>query len=184
LTSKEFKYQHSDAEMVRQAKQNRKAFALLYEKYFEQIYRFVHKRVGDEQLAGDLTQDAMLKAMLNINKYTDRGFPFSAWLYRIASNEVNLFYRNNKKRRTVEIEEKDFLRFYEVLKPEDEFKEEYSQSILNILNGMKPAHIEIMELRFFMGYSFKAIADFYMISEANAKMRVYRIVEKIRKKMS
>ncbi len=55
--------------------------------------------------AGDICQSAMLKAMLNLPKYEDRGFPFSAWLYRIASNEVNLHFRKKKKEAFVEVKE-------------------------------------------------------------------------------
>ena len=35
-----------------------------------------------------------------------------------------------------------------------------------------------------LGYSFKEIADFYKISEANAKMRLYRIIDKLKQKWS
>ena len=45
--------------------------------------------------------------MLNIKKYEDRGFPFSSWLYKIASNEVNKYFRDEKKVQEVEIQEKD-----------------------------------------------------------------------------
>ena len=95
-----------DSQLIAAAKENPHAFAGLYEKYFERIYLFVFKRVQDEGIAGDVCQDAMLKAMFNIHKYEDRGLPFTAWLYRIASNEVNLFFRKQKKMLTVEIEDR------------------------------------------------------------------------------
>ena len=42
--------------------------------------------------------------------------------------------------------------------------------------------MDLIELRFFQEMSFKEIADIYSITEANAKMRVYRILEKLNKK--
>ena len=75
-----------DQELVLLVKKDRNAFGIIYEKYFEKIYLFIYKRVQDEAIAGDICQEAMLKAMFNITKYEDLGAPFSAWLYRIASN--------------------------------------------------------------------------------------------------
>lgn len=122
----------------------------------------------------------MLKVMFNMGKYEDRGVPFSAWLYRIASNEVNLWFRSKKKNTTVEISErhvKDMMQEGELGKIESE---EDQEKLVHILAKLKPEHAEIIELRFFMQYSFKEIADFYGITEANAKMRLYRILEKMK----
>ena len=49
------------------------------------------------------------------------------------------------------------------------------------LNKLPAEQTEIIDLRFFMGYSFKEIAEFYGITEANAKMRLYRILDRIKK---
>mgnify|MGYP001950421784 CR=1 FL=1 len=89
---------NDDQKLVLLAQKDRNAFGLIYDKYFERIYLFVYKRVQDEAKAGDICQEAMLKAMFNIKKYENRGAPFSAWLYRIASNEVNLFFRKLNSR--------------------------------------------------------------------------------------
>ena len=99
-------YKDEDQTLVAAAKKNRDAFAIIYDKYFERIYLFIFKRVCDEDIAGDICQETMLKVMFNIDKYEDRGLPFSAWLYRIASNEVNLFFRKKKKNVVVEVQEK------------------------------------------------------------------------------
>lgn len=157
------------------------AFGLIYDKYFEQIYLFIYKRVQDEAVAGDVCQEAMLKAMHNVAKYEFRGIPFSAWLYRIASNEVNLFFRRNKKIMTVEVEEKHVQTIMEEIEIGDADKIDNQEKLMIVLSELKPEYAEIIELRFFIKYSFKEIADFYEISEANAKMRLYRILEKIKK---
>lgn len=167
--------------LVAAAKKNPKAFSALYDKYFEQIYLFIFKRVQDEAIAGDVCQEAMLKAWANLSKYEDRGFAFSAWLYRIASNEVNLFFRAQKKMVTVEIEDKHVKSMMSELEIGTLEKESDQDKLLKVLSNLKPEHTEIIELRFFMQYSFKDIADFYGITEANAKMRLYRVLDKIKK---
>ena len=173
-------YKDEDQTLVAAAKKNRDAFAIIYDKYFERIYLFIFKRVCDEDIAGDICQETMLKVMFNIDKYEDRGLPFSAWLYRIASNEVNLFFRKKKKNVVVEVQEKhlkDIMEEGEIGAIENE---EDQEKLLTSLSKLKPEHCEIVELRFFLHYSFKEIADFYAISEANAKMRLYRVLEKMK----
>ena len=135
----------------------------------------------DEAVAGSICQDAMLKAMANIHKYEDRGFPFSAWLYRIASNETNLFFRAQKKMVTVAVEDRHVKTMMTEIKMDDLENEGNQEKLLKVLSNLKPEHSEIIELRFFMQYSFKEIAEFYDITEANAKMRLYRILDKIKK---
>jgi RNA polymerase sigma-70 factor (ECF subfamily) len=175
--------QSEDAQWVLQAKKNRGAFGMLYEKYFDQIYLFIYKRVRDEDLAGDLCQEAMLRAMINIHKYEDRGYPFSAWLYRIASNEVNLYYRKNKKMMTVEVQDSDIQVLMKEISLNNDTTDDQVEQMVAHLNRLKPEQTEIIELRFFMHYSFQQIGDFYQISEATAKMRLYRIVHKLGKMM-
>lgn len=87
-----------ESEIIVLAQKDRKHFGILYDNYFDEIFRFVFKRLGGkEAIAGDLTQQTFIKAMANLEKYEDRGFPFSSWLYRIAQNEVAMFFRSQKK---------------------------------------------------------------------------------------
>jgi RNA polymerase sigma-70 factor (ECF subfamily) len=170
-----------DLKLVKLAKGDKLAFSLLYEKYFEKIFLFIFKRVQDEAASGDICQETMLKAMFNIDKYEDRGVPFSAWIYRIASNEVNLYFRKSAKVKTVEIQEKHVKEILIEISVHDLSDEEEQERLIKALNSLEPEQSEIIDLRFFMGYSFKEIAEFYGITEPNAKMRVYRILERLKK---
>ncbi|MEM7039231.1 MAG: sigma-70 family RNA polymerase sigma factor, partial [Bacteroidota bacterium] len=89
---------------IEAAKKEPARFGVLYERYYKQIYLFVFKRCGDQDAAGDICSQVFMKAMLNIKKYQYKGVPFSAWLYRIASNEVNQHFRNKKGDRTISME--------------------------------------------------------------------------------
>ncbi|MDX1627179.1 MAG: sigma factor, partial [Fulvivirga sp.] len=75
-------------EWVEEAKRDPQAFGKLYDRYFEGIFQFILRRTDDESLTADLCSQTFLKALQHIKKYEHRGVPFSAWLYRIASNEV------------------------------------------------------------------------------------------------
>jgi RNA polymerase sigma-70 factor (ECF subfamily) len=59
---------------------------------------------------------------------------------------------------------------------------EDQEKLMILLNEMEDEHLDLIELRFFQEMSFKEIAGIYTITEANAKMRIYRILEKLNKK--
>jgi RNA polymerase sigma-70 factor (ECF subfamily) len=58
---------------------------------------------------------------------------------------------------------------------------ENQEKLIQCINNLEPDQMDLIELRFFQEMSFKEIADIYDISEANAKMRIYRLIEKIQK---
>ena len=172
----------SESEVIALAQKDSKYFGTLYDKYFDQIFRFVFKRLGGkESIAGDLTQQTFIKAMANIEKYEDRGFPFSSWLYRIAQNEVAMFFRNQKKTFSVSINENQLADVANEAEIEGYMSIEQQEQLITLMNNMEQDQLDLIELRFFQGFSFKQIADIYNISEANAKMRTYRLLERLEK---
>ncbi len=182
MFKKKNRAQLSDAELIQLSKKNHIHFGELYERYFETIFRFIFKRLGgDEATTGDLTQQTFLKAMASLEKYEDRGFPFCSWLYRIAQNEVNLFFRSNKKDNQVDIEEKQVLHILEEANLGNYMSIEDQEKLMVELIKLPQENADLIELRFFQELSFKEIADIYDITEANAKMRIYRILEKMNK---
>lgn len=172
-----------EPQIIELAKSDVKYFGELYEKYFEQIFRFTFKRLGgNEDVAADCTQQTFIKAMAHIGRYEDRGLPFSSWLYRIAQNEVSMYFRAQKQMYSVEIEEKKMNHLGLEANLENYMGVEDQQKLITLLNEMEQEHLDLIELRFFQGLSFKEISDIYSITEPNAKMRVYRILEKLNKK--
>lgn len=171
----------TEAEELELARQDHRHFGVVYERYFEQIYRFIFKRLGgDEAVAGDLVQQTFMKAMANLSKYEDRGLPFSAWLYRIAQNEVNMFFRAQKKHYFVEINDRQLTGLLEETAGSHTFSQEDLEQLVAIINNLEEPQSDLIELRFFQEMSFRDIAEIYNISEANAKMRLYRLLEKIK----
>jgi RNA polymerase sigma-70 factor (ECF subfamily) len=58
---------------------------------------------------------------------------------------------------------------------------EDQEKLMEQLNELPQENLDLIELRFFQELSFKEIAEIYSITEANAKMRIYRILEKMNK---
>ena len=73
------------------------AFGALYEKYIDQIYNYIYYRTSNGKDAEDLCSRVFIRALHHIERYEDRGYPFSAWLYRIAHNLVVNWYRDKDK---------------------------------------------------------------------------------------
>src|SRR5580704_19518617 len=78
----------SEQQLVEAAQRDPRRFAELYDAYFDRIYAYAVMRVRDRAAAEDITSEAFHQALKNLAKFEWRGVPFSAWLYRIASNAI------------------------------------------------------------------------------------------------
>ncbi len=172
--------QIDELELVNLAKSDPINFEPLYRKYYEQIFRYVFHRVEDEALALDLTSQVFLKALNNLSKYEYRGVPFSSWLYRIAKSEVYQSYRDNKSDRTVNIDIANLSSLIEEVE-DNSMREEQITKVIAVLKDLKENELSLIELRFFEKRSFNEIGDILMITENNAKVRCFRIIEKLKK---
>lgn len=89
--------EHEDAHLIQKAKDgDAYAFGELYERYAEPIFRFIYSQTSDRLDAEDLTADVFLKAWRSLARYEERGFSFSAYLFRIARNVLIDNYRRQK----------------------------------------------------------------------------------------
>lgn len=172
---------NSDVEkkLIQASKKDHRYFAPIYDHYFERVFYFVLKRVANKNEADDLTQQVFIKAMMKISGYEDRGYAFSSWLFRIAINEVNMYYRKAGKNPSVEISESDAVSVMQEIHLGESLDE--VEVLLECLEQLDQAKAQMVELRFMEKKSFKELAEIYGISEASAKMRMYRILESLKK---
>lgn len=167
-----------EQELIDAAKKRPGAFEPLYKKYFEPIFRFVYQRCDDKDTAQDITQQVFINALVNIKKYEHRGLPFSAWLYRIAINELNKWFNSQKADRTLNIETAGLENMMDEMQ-QDRY-EEYYDKLANALASLEPDNLLMIEMRFFEKRSFKEIGEILDITENNAKVRLYRLLDKIK----
>ncbi len=179
MTEEEITAEHV---IIEAAKKDARQFSEVYDRYFDGIFEFIFRRTEDEELADDLCSQTFFRALDNLKKYEYRGLPFSAWLYKIATNEVNKHFNKTKRNRVFSLEEQRVRELMEV--EEEEFSQEQLDLLKDTLNELPTSTVEILELRFFEGRSFKEIAYILNIGESGAKMRLYRAVEKLRKHFS
>lgn len=166
---------------IQAAQQDPRRFRPLYNRYYEPVFRFVLRRTADEALTADLCSQVFLKALQRLKEYEYRGVPFSAWLFRIAANEVAQYYRQNRKQRVVSVEEGDLYNMMEDAAPIKD--ERQIQNMIAALDELKENDLQLIELRFFEGRPFKEIAAILNITESNAKVKTYRILERLKAKV-
>ena len=169
-----------EEKVILESRNNPLAFRTLYENYFKKIFLFVLHRVGDRELAADITSQVFLKALQKLHQFQFRGVPFSSWLFRIAVNECNGFFRKNKRERFVVMEDEHTEVLYEEMFGSDAL-EELKSKLPNILERLRQDEMEVIELRFLEGRPFKEVGEILGITETYAKVKTYRILEKMKK---
>lgn len=157
-------------------------FRPLYVRYYEMVFRFIYRRTANEELSADICSQVFLKAMQRLSDYSFKGVPFSAWLFRIASNEVAQHFRQQQKNRVLSIEETQIGDMADEIDEED--NEALRAALLLALDDLKEGDMELIEMRFFEQRSFKEIADITGMTESNAKVKTYRILERLKKRLS
>jgi RNA polymerase sigma-70 factor (ECF subfamily) len=167
---------------VQAAQANPARFRPLYQRYYEPIYRFVYRRTSDSDLSADLSSQVFLKALQRLSGYEYRGVPFSAWLFRIASNEVAQHFRDSRNQRTVSVEDHTLVEVAEEMELDEDLWQ--VEDLIGAMDLLKPSDIEVIELRFFEQRPFKEVAEILGITESNAKVKTYRILERLKKHMS
>ena len=160
------------------AKKDPRQFAPLYKKYHEAIFRYVYKRVDEEEAAYDITSSVFVKALASLSRYEFRGLPFSSWLFRIAKSELYQSFRDKKAQRTVSLDSVTIVQFIDELN--EDFSEEQRTTLLNSLKLLKDHQLQLIEMRFFEKRSFKEIGEIVGLTENNAKVKTFRALVKLK----
>ncbi|MHC1578699.1 MAG: RNA polymerase sigma factor [Dehalococcoidia bacterium] len=180
-----------EKELVRQAQKDPDAFARLYEQYYAKIFGYTLRRTANLEAAQDITSETFFKALKKLWQFRWRNISFSAWLYKIASNEVNQYFRKAEYQKSISLEElqeqglelpspadpeSEVMKAQEELQQHQEFLE-VQQRIVRL-----PAkYQEVIALRFFEKKQVNEIADILGKKEGTVKSLLHRAVEKLRK---
>lgn len=170
-------FQNNEKQQIEDSKTDPQCFEPLYIKYYELILKFVYKRMEHLDDAREVTSIVFTKALTNIHKYKDLGFPFSSWLYRIAINEINQFYRDSAKIRVISLDEKGI---DTIAEETGNSKEELISTLKKALLQLSSEDLMLLELRYFENRPFAEVGQLVNLTEVNAKIRTYRIIEKLK----
>jgi RNA polymerase sigma-70 factor (ECF subfamily) len=179
-----------ERELVRQAQKAPDAFAELYDRYYPGIFGYCLRRTANLEIAQDITSETFLKALKKLWQFRWRNISFSSWLYKIATNEINQYFRKAEYKKSVSLEELQEQGFEPVSShdPESELieaQEELSQyqDFLEIqvrIVELPVKYQEVITLRFFEKKQIKEIAEILGKKEGTIKSLLHRAVEKLR----
>lgn len=79
------------------------AIGELYRRCAPAVFRYLFYRLGDRELAEDMTSEVFARALESLPRYRSRGRPFSTWLYRIAAARVADHYRQGRRRPSADL---------------------------------------------------------------------------------
>lgn len=162
--------------LIEAAQKDPRRFAELYEANFERVYAFVARRVRERADAEDLTAEVFHQALANLNQYEWRGVPFSAWLYRIASNAIaDRWQRSHREQGNRAAEDPPDLRLS--AGPEEVEK----RARLSRLVGELPEdQRRVIEMRFSAGKSIAEIAGELGRTAGAVKQLQFRAIRALR----
>ena len=156
------------------------AFGLIYDRYVDMVFRFIYFRVGNRQLAEDLTSDTFLRALKRIGSFTWQGRDLGAWLVTIARNLVADHFKSGRYR--LEVTTGDVLDAdREDRGPEGSPEAAVVDHITNVallraVKQLNPEQQECIVLRFLQGFSVAETARAMGKNEGAIKALQYRAV--------
>ena len=168
--------------VCRAAKGDGKAFASLYEEYFDRIYRYLYLRLENQSDAEDLTQEVFVKALEAIRGYRWRGLPFASWLFRIAHNlMIDLIRKEGKVSQEAGEETPAGSEADPAAIAERNLE---VARLMDNLEKLSPAQKEVLSLRFGAGLSIAEVARLLGKSPGTVKALQYNGIVALRKRLT
>jgi len=161
------------------AQGNREAFGILYERYVDRIFNYVYYRTGNLDDAEDLTARVFQRAMNHIGNYTNRGVPFSAWLYRIAHNLIANWHRDRNRRQEIPLSDAPLIAKGE--HPESSLVHtEQQEALLRLIRSLPAERQTLLILKFIEHLSNAEIGQIMGRSEGAVKSLYHRTLLSLR----
>jgi RNA polymerase sigma-70 factor (ECF subfamily) len=180
----------TEQELIYRIKTDPKEFSILFEEYYKPVFGYVFRRTADFDLSRDIVSETFRKAFLNIRFFSWRGISLKVWIYRIATNEMNLYFRF-KKIEDRYIEKFDFINPQKFDQYIEEDRSNYQNELLKhgqyqvVVKHLKTLPVkyqEVISLRYFESKSNREISEILDKKEGTVKSLISRGLEILREK--
>ena len=172
-------------------KQDKEAANTLISYYYKEIYAYVYRQTGNEELAKDLTQDIFIQILQKIAMFDHKKASFRTWIYRIASNKIYDHYRSKTHRLSLKREPIDMTddnmelqnsNLGLAIKDLSELivNKELIEDIMEIVSLYKQEWQEIFYMKCFEERTFQDISQTLNISENTVKSWFYKMIRQIK----
>jgi RNA polymerase sigma-70 factor, ECF subfamily len=179
-----------EKDLIDKIKKTPEAFSVLFKSYYKPIFGYVIRRTGNFDDSADIAADTFLKAFHNIHNFRYSGISVKVWLYRIATNEINLYFRFKQRHtsifeRIITTDKDLFNNYLADDRKEIELEFQKHEQFLLVLRELKTLPLkyqEVIALKYFEGKDNKEIAEILNLNEGTLKSLLSRGVEKLRQK--
>jgi RNA polymerase sigma-70 factor (ECF subfamily) len=180
----------AEQQLVTDAQKSNESFSKLYDLYYPKIFGYIFRRTLDLELSKDITSETFIKAFINIGRFEWKNIPFSSWLFRIATNEMNMADRKKKykassfddliDKRTIEIADPQSLETEKLIVEKQLQQSRDFTLIQQKLSLLSLKYQEVIALRYFEEKSIKEIAEILGKNEGTVKSLISRGIEKLK----
>ncbi len=170
-----------DEALAREVGENPAAFAALYRRHVNRVYRYLLVRVGDVHDAQDLTAQTFLAALEGIAGYRGQG-DFAAWLLGIARRKAADHFRRG--RTTLPIEAAAHVPDPNPLPDAVVEQRLRLERVTRALRGLSLDRAEALSLRVFGGLNVAEVGRVMGKSEAAVRMLVHRAMRDLRERLA
>jgi RNA polymerase sigma-70 factor (ECF subfamily) len=159
------------------------AFALLYERYVDVVYRYVYYRVGSHHVAEDLTSETFVRALRRLDAFTWTGRDIAAWFITIARNIVLDHVKSSRYK--LEVTTGDLLDGDERAPSteDDVLARLRGERLVEAMRRLKPEQQECLSLRFLQGLSLAETAEAMGRSAGAVKQLQLRAVRSLQREL-
>ncbi|MGZ4814136.1 MAG: RNA polymerase sigma factor [Terriglobales bacterium] len=161
--------------LIEAAQRDPRRFAELFERHAHRVYAFIARRVRERSEVEDLTSEVFHLALKNLKRYEYRGAPFTAWLFKIASNAIAQHGRDHARRKEAPLDDAP--------EPVTDEDAERRAVLFDLLRTLPPDQQKVIRLRYAEQKSLREIAGEMDRSEAAVKQLHYRALENLRQHM-
>jgi RNA polymerase sigma-70 factor (ECF subfamily) len=172
----------ADAELIARAQTGEnEAFGELYERYVALIFRYVRARVNAENDAEDITEFVFMRAFEALQRYKERGRPFSAYLYQVARNALVDHYRQQRKTESIEAAEK-----LPSLAPDPDeslIAKERAVVLRRALAKLPADYQEVIRLRILLALPTAIVGEWLGRSEGAVRVLLHRALKTLRRQL-
>lgn len=169
----------NDDRLITEAHSDPTAFARLYRRHYEAVFRYCVHRLFERYLAEDITSVVFLKVVENFQSFKGNELQFRNWLYKIATNAVNDHLRKSARRKTLLENVDNFIKNPGSIN----FSDEKLAFLKQAMFELKPKYQTIITLRFFENLKLTEIAEMLGSSPGTIRSRLARALAKLRKKL-
>jgi RNA polymerase sigma-70 factor (ECF subfamily) len=170
----------TDEALIEAAQQDVLAFERLYLRYQDRVFAYVRARTASAEDAADLTQQVFMQAFVALPRFRSRGAPFAAWLFKIARNTANKYYRGRRDAVTWDLLPVALHPFAAEGVEAAFLQKETALWLKEVLETCSTGTREMLVLHFGSGLTISETAAVVGKSEAAVKKQIFRTVRALR----